>query len=238
MRLKCRKVDGATAIVSIEEAAFLQDLLAALPSCFHSPGCRIVHRGGILSQSSRLVDQGVRDEHIVFVVPAASAAESTSSDTPSSDFEVAVRSFDGQQQGTLILTNDCTEAEVMAKLSEILGFQHFKIVCRGSLLSSVSGAILVKQPQPVDLILVPVREIYRQRCLRRLRQRIGSASSWLSRVWRDPWMLVRPETHALGRRTRVIFNPLDARHFRYAPGRNPNGEDFTWLFTQGMLGYG
>eukprot|EP00747_Dinoflagellata_sp_TGD_P218274 gnl/TRDRNA2_/TRDRNA2_90549_c0_seq2.p1 gnl/TRDRNA2_/TRDRNA2_90549_c0~~gnl/TRDRNA2_/TRDRNA2_90549_c0_seq2.p1 ORF type:complete len:290 (-),score=53.10 gnl/TRDRNA2_/TRDRNA2_90549_c0_seq2:87-956(-) len=66
----------------------------------------------------------------------------------------------------------------------------------------------------------------------------GSIWRWLDATVRDPWSLVRPrEEPAEGvRQRRMRMMQINPRAFRYAPGQNPMGEDFTHLFTQGMLG--
>lgn len=62
---------------------------------------------------------------------------------------------------------------------------------------------------------------------------------FLRNALQDPWSLVRP-TRAIevtnGPRIRTLgWTPA---MFRYAPGQNPNGEDLTCLFSQGLLGGG
>lgn len=61
---------------------------------------------------------------------------------------------------------------------------------------------------------------------------------WLFAVscWHDPWTLVRPRgEEEIRRRNRIRLLQVNARNLRYAPGNNPNGEDFTLLFSQGLL---
>lgn len=62
---------------------------------------------------------------------------------------------------------------------------------------------------------------------------------YLCNAWQDPWSLVRPARSAEvinGPRIRTLgWTPA---MFRYAPGQNPNGEDLTCLFSQGLLGGG
>eukprot|EP00933_Yihiella_yeosuensis_P011268 TRINITY_DN118451_c0_g1_i1.p1 TRINITY_DN118451_c0_g1~~TRINITY_DN118451_c0_g1_i1.p1 ORF type:complete len:313 (+),score=62.45 TRINITY_DN118451_c0_g1_i1:26-940(+) len=78
--------------------------------------------------------------------------------------------------------------------------------------------------------------------LRTLWRLPGAMWHLLLNTWQDPWSLVRPERSPdegrFGRGRRIQTLDWTPQMLRYAPGQNPNGEDFTALFTQGLLGGG
>merc|ERR1719401_394559 len=182
----------------------------------------------------------------------------------SSSYQVFVRTVDSDSEVSICARHDeptmVLKCEILRRLPHIAAIadvDRCAFIFDGRLLES--DASLEEQGAGVGskIVVVPPRAMRNsaRRCsckgLLLCARRTSSSSigvarnlpktlwQFLHRTWCDPWSLVRPpDMDKLPRGRRVQTLNFNERAYRYVPGQNPRGEDFTLLFSQGLIGGG